>query len=143
MDVFEQIKKDHKKIRVVLKEIDYGYENLSEIVPKLLNQLKYEISENIDLEEKVFYSFLKNSFEKHYFMRESLEDHQLIINLLNNVILSDFNRDNFNVLKDVVLKHFQKEYEIFSVVRCLLNKSQIDQLSSLMKIEKLKKYQKI
>lgn len=138
MDIFEQIKRDHKKIRIVLKEIDSAYEKLPVIVPKLLNQLRYEISRNINLEEKIFYSFLQNSFEKHYFMKESLDDHKLIINLLNNLILADFNKDEFNILKDVVIRHFEKENDVFSIVRCLLAKSQIDKLSSLMKLEKLK-----
>ena len=32
----------------------------------------------------------------------------------------------------------EKENEVFSIVRCLLAKSQIDKLSSSMKLEKLK-----
>jgi hypothetical protein len=142
MDVFNQIKKEHKKIKNLLKEVENTYENFPAIITRFLNELKFEISKNIMLEEKVFYSFLHSFYEKHDFLKAPLLDHQRIKNQIDELIFLPVDNswpDKFNQLKSTVIDHFNKEEaEIFSIARCILTKSQIDNLSQLLKIEKLK-----
>jgi len=141
MNVFDLLKKDHKKVSALFSDI----EELSgkEVVKKekLFNELNLELTAHTAFEEQYLYPLIKEADKTHDLTLEAYEEHRLVKQLLSELGSMKKDIDEWDakhtVLKELVEHHVEEEEgELFPKAKKVLSKEQIDDLTTKFKIEK-------
>ena len=132
MSVFDLLKKDHKKVSSIFKEIE-STDNRKE-KQELFKKLDHELTIHADFEEKNLYPLLKEADITHDLSFESVEEHKIIKTLLHE--LSNFKLDQdewdakITVLQENVEHHVdEEEHDLFPKAKKALDKETINQLT--------------
>jgi hypothetical protein len=133
VDPFELLKKDHKKVSGLLKQLDKTEESDASNREELFSQLKNELETHTQIEETIFYPALEDHEETKDITLEAYEEHNVVKTLLQE--LEETSKDDetwsakFSVLKENVEHHVEEEEgEMFSKVKKALNKDEIESL---------------
>jgi Hemerythrin HHE cation binding domain len=133
VDPFELLKKDHKKVSDLLKQLDKTEESDASNREELFSQLKNELETHTQIEETIFYPALEDHEETKDITLEAYEEHNVVKTLLQE--LEETSKDDetwsakFSVLKENVEHHVEEEEgEMFSKVKKALNKDEIESL---------------
>lgn len=133
MDPFELLKKDHKKVSGLLKQLEKTEESEASTREELFGKLKNELETHTKIEETIFYPALEDHEETKDITLEAYEEHNVVKTLLQE--LEETSKDDetwgakFSVLKENVEHHVEEEEgEMFSKVKEALNKNEIESL---------------
>jgi hemerythrin superfamily protein len=138
MDAFELLKKDHKKVSQLFKEIE---EASGQRKKEIFARLKTELDVHAKVEERIFYPALENKDEARDITLEAYEEHKVVKDLLGELDSSNAPEDEWDakltVLKENVEHHVEEEEgELFSKARQALSKQEIEELGVEMEAEK-------
>ena len=113
MNIFEILKKDHKTVSDLMNKLEPTIHRVFKNRDELFNRIKMELNIHSELEEKLFYSELKNYLETKYLIDNSLVEHNKIHNLLNELTLiskdSDKWSEKLHQLKQCIEHHVNEE----------------------------------
>lgn len=138
MDAFELLKKDHKKVSQLFKEIEAAS---GQTKKEIFGRLKIELDVHAKVEERIFYPALENKDEARDITLEAYEEHKVVKDLLGELETSNAPEDEWDakltVLKENVEHHVEEEEgELFSKARQALSKQEIEELGVEMEAEK-------
>jgi iron-sulfur cluster repair protein YtfE (RIC family) len=138
MDAFELLKKDHKKVSQLFKEIEAAS---GQTKKEIFARLKTELDVHANVEERIFYPALENKDEARDITLEAYEEHKVVKDLLGELESSNAPEDEWDakltVLKENVEHHVEEEEgELFSKARQALSKQEIEKLGVEMEAEK-------
>lgn len=138
MDAFELLKKDHKKVSQLFKEIEAAS---GQTKKEIFARLKTELDVHANVEERIFYPALENKEEARDITLEAYEEHKVVKDLLGELGNSNAPEDEWDakltVLKENVEHHVEEEEgELFSKARQVLSKQEIEELGVEMEAEK-------
>ena len=138
MDAFELLKKDHKKVSQLFKEIEAAS---GQTKKQIFARLKTELDVHANIEERIFYPALENKEEARDITLEAYEEHKVVKDLLGELESSNAPEDEWDakltVLKENVEHHVEEEEgELFSKARQALSKQEIEELGVEMEAEK-------
>jgi hypothetical protein len=138
MDAFELLKKDHKKVSQLFKEIEAASGPTKK---QIFARLKTELDVHANVEERFFYPALENKDEARDITLEAYEEHKVVKDLLGELESSNAPEDEWDakltVLKENVEHHVEEEEgELFSKARQALSKQEIEELGVEMEAEK-------
>ena len=138
MDAFELLKKDHKKVSQLFKEIEAASGQRKK---EIFARLKTELDVHANVEERIFYPALENKEEARDITLEAYEEHKVVKDLLGELESSNAPEDEWDakltVLKENVEHHVEEEEgELFSKARQALSKQEIEELGVEMEAEK-------
>lgn len=138
MDAFELLKKDHKKVSQLFKEIEAAS---AQTKKQIFARLKTELDIHANVEERIFYPALENKEEARDITLEAYEEHKVVKDLLAELESGNAPEDEWDakltVLKENVEHHVEEEEgELFSKARQALSKQEIEELGGEMEAEK-------
>lgn len=141
MDIFQLLKKDHKKVTAIFDKIEDTGNRAVKTREKLFEQLKEELEVHTEVEERVFYPALEASDETKSLIEEAREDHEKSKQLLHQLASSAKDdtdwMNKLSELKKEVKHHIKEEEgEIFPSAKQVLNREQIEQLGIQAEDEK-------
>ncbi|MDQ1639129.1 MAG: hypothetical protein QOF62_2468 [Pyrinomonadaceae bacterium] len=138
MNAFELLKKDHKKVAQLFKEVEAAS---GQTKKQIFSRLKKELDVHANTEERIFYPALENKEEAREITLEAYEEHKVVKDLLGELDSGDASQDEWDakltVLKENVEHHVdEEEGELFSKARQALSKQEIEELGVEMEAEK-------
>ena len=138
MDAFELLKKDHKKVAQLFKEIEAAS---GQTKKQLFARLKGELEVHAQVEERIFYPALENKEEARDITLEAYEEHKVVKDLLGELASNSAPEDEWDaklkVLRENVEHHVEEEEgELFSKARQALSKKAIEQIGADMEAAK-------
>jgi len=141
MDIFQLLKKDHKKVTSIFGKIEDTTHRALKTRQKLFNQLKEELEIHTEVEERVFYPALERNEETKEMISEARKEHEEAKELLEELTAAQQDTDEWmnklSELKKEVKHHIKEEEgEIFPRAKQVLDEDQSDQLGTLAQDEK-------
>lgn len=138
MDAFELLKKDHKKVVQLFKEIEAASGSAKK---QIFSRLKGELDVHAQVEERIFYPALENKEEARDITLEAYEEHKVVKDLLGELASGSGPEDEWDaklkVLRENVEHHVEEEEgELFSKARQALSKKTIEELGAEMEAAK-------
>ena len=135
-DAITLLKEDHKKIRVLLGELEETSTRAVDTREELLQTIERELKIHAKIEEQIFYPAFQESAEKQddkklYY--EALEEHHVVDTVLAELKEAAPTSDEFaakaKVLKDLVEHHAEEEEtEMFPRARKLMGRHKLLEL---------------
>lgn len=130
-DLFAVIKKDHRTVETLFKKIE-GAESGMEC-ESLYEELRSELTAHADAEEAVIYPRLKEKEPTREIAFESLEEHAVVVHLLEKLDSSEIDEEKWmatlTVLKEVVNHHVEEEEnEMFRKMRRAFKKHELEEM---------------
>jgi len=137
MDAFELLKKDHKKVSQLFKQIESASGSAK---ARLFTQLKTELDVHAHVEEKFLYPALEHKEPAREITLEAYEEHNVVKDLLAELAAQPISEEwdaKFTVLKENVEHHVEEEEgELFNKADDVLSEDQIERLGAEMEAEK-------
>ena len=139
MDIYSYLKKDHKKVNSLFKQIINTKNTRSR--KKLFQVVKQELLLHAKAEQATFYKALENNDKSSEKVEHAIDEHSEIKKLLNKIDKIQINKDqwlvDFGVLKYQVEHHVKEEEgELFDKAKKILDSEQANEL--VQKIEEYK-----
>lgn len=133
MSIYEELKRDHDRVRALLKEIEDMSSRASKGREKSFETLKEMMTAHSRAEERTFYSALKSSPEAKDEALEGYEEHHIVDVLMREIARLDPSDDRwkakFSVLKENIEHHAEEEEsEIFDKAREVLSDEEAEEL---------------
>jgi hypothetical protein len=141
MNAFELLKKDHKKVSGLFKQLDETTERAVKTREELFSTLKQELDIHARIEETIFYPAIKDKEETHEITLEAYEEHNVVKQLLAELDSMPVDDERWTakltVLKENVEHHVEEEEgEMFKDAQKVLNAEQIEELGARMESAK-------
>jgi iron-sulfur cluster repair protein YtfE (RIC family) len=134
MDFFDILKKDHRKVSDLFKQIEKLDEDETQKCEQLFAQLKSNLEAHTQLEETIVYPALQEKEETREIILESREEHEVVKTLLQELD-QDSDGDEvwdakLTVLKENVEHHVEEEEgEMFKKAKKALSKEEIRRIT--------------
>lgn len=141
MNAFELMKKDHKKVSELFKQLEETTERAVKTREELFGKLKQELDIHARIEETIFYPAIKEAEETHEITLEAIEEHNVVKQLLSELDAMPVDDERWTakltVLKENVEHHVEEEEnEMFKDARKVLSTEQVDELGARMESAK-------
>jgi hemerythrin superfamily protein len=138
MDALELLKQDHAKVKELFEEAESADQNEQRAI---FNRIKTELEIHTQIEESVFYPAMQRFNDLKEMVRESLEEHNKVKTLLNemaNLSGGEEFEDKLEELIDNVEHHAEDEEEgkMFPKVRELVSAAELEKLGSQLQAAK-------
>jgi hemerythrin superfamily protein len=137
MHAFALLKKDHKKVSQLFKQIEAASGAAKK---RIFDQLKGELDIHAEVEERIFYPALENKEASRDITLEAYEEHKVVKDLLAELAAaspSDEWDAKLTVLKENVEHHVEEEEgELFDKAEDVLSEEQLERLGTEMEAAK-------
>lgn len=141
MDIFEILKADHQKVSGLFVKIEQTKNENSQERKTLFSQLREELVNHTEIEEKVFYSELRMYEQTKDIVSHSVSEHNSVRDLLQIISETSFGSSEWllkiNELRAEVEHHVEEEeIVLFKKAHEVLSKELIKEMGISFKIEK-------
>jgi transcription elongation factor GreA-like protein len=141
MNAFELLKKDHKKVSDLFKQLDETTERAVKTREELFGKLKQELDIHARIEETIFYPAIKDAEETREITLEAFEEHNVVKQLLSELDAMPVDDERWTakltVLKENVEHHVEEEEdEMFKDAQKVLSAEQVEELGARMESAK-------
>jgi hemerythrin superfamily protein len=141
MNIFEVLKRDHKTVSHLFKDIEWTTNKQVQVREQLFSDLKIELTIHSELEEKIFYSELREHPQTLELVSEAFDEHTRVKDLLEELAVMSKDGDEWmsriiELKKNVDHHVLEEESEMFSWARQVLSQEQIEEMGLQMRIEK-------
>lgn len=132
---FKLLKKDHDKVKEILKEMLETSSRATNKRTELLAALKAELKLHEEIEEKLFYPPLKAKNVTKDLVLEAYEEHGVVDDLLAKIEQTDISDETWlakvTVLQECLKHHIkEEETELFPKAKAALSKSKLEEIGS-------------
>jgi hemerythrin-like domain-containing protein len=136
IDAISLLKKDHDKVRGLLKKLESAAGKGDGRAEKLLEQVDREVKIHSQIEEEIFYPAFKDAArtrEENVLFFEAKEEHHVVDLVMPEVRDSEGEREDFaaktRVIKDLIEHHAdEEERQMFPHARKLFGKDELLEL---------------
>ena len=143
-DAISVLKKDHEKVRGLLKKLESSALKGRAGTSALVKQIDRELKVHTQIEEEIFYPAFKEavrSKEDRELYFEALQEHHVVDLVLPEVKVTKETDEEFaakaKVLKDLVEHHAgEEEKEMFPKARKVMDRSELQELGRRIKARK-------
>ena len=143
-DAISVLKKDHEKVRGLLKKLESSALKGRGGTAALVKQIDRELKVHTQIEEEIFYPAFKEavrSKEDREMYFEALQEHHVVDLVLPEVKETDETAEEFaakaKVLKDLVEHHAgEEEKQMFPKARKVMDRSELQELGRRLKARK-------
>jgi len=144
MNIFETIREDHDRQRSMLDQL-VSTEGASDERKKLFNEIKEELSEHADAEERHFYKPLIDSDMTQDKARHGIAEHHEIDELVEKLQETDMSSPGWltyaKQLQEQVVHHLdEEEHEVFQMAGKVLTEAQKNSLGDEFQKERGRSY---
>ena len=141
MNAFELLKKDHKKVSDLFKQLEDTTERAVKTREELFTKLKQELEIHARIEEQIFYPAIKEAEETREITLEAIEEHNVVKQLLSELESTPVEDEvwtaKLTVLKENVEHHVEEEEgEMFKDAQKVLSAEQVEELGARMESAK-------
>lgn len=141
MNAFELLKKDHKKVSELFKQLEDTTERAVKTREELFGKLKQELDIHARIEETIFYPAIKEAEETREITLEAIEEHNVVKRLLSELESMPVSDERWTakltVLKENVEHHVEEEEEeMFKDAQKVLSNEQVNELGARMESAK-------
>lgn len=139
MDVFQLLKKDHRKVKGLFEKLEEtGGEKTRD---KLFKELATDLAVHSKVEETIVYPRLKEFEELSEMVAEAVEEHQIAEQLLEELAGMEQQNEQWQakltVLKEMIEHHVQEEEdELFPEAEELLGEDEAEEMGKTIEQEK-------
>ncbi len=144
MDIYAMLKKDHRKIKSIFKQIEKEEEPSLDTLNNILQQVQQELNVHMRGEEQYLYPVLEQHAEAKLDTLEAMEEHKVAKRILQEM-LDMPTKDSLHlaakmkVLGEVVQHHIKEEEKsLFADAHKVLQQEQVDDISAKYEAEKKK-----
>ncbi len=135
MQIFETLKKDHKKVLDLLEKMENSSQRASKSRHDNFLTLKKELLEHMHGEESTFYQFLLEHDDMKDLVYEALEEHRTVRLALPDVEAKDVTDEQWKPILSVIgemIKHHinEEEKEIFKMCKNIIKREDDERLVS-------------
>ncbi|MBE0537955.1 MAG: hemerythrin domain-containing protein [Phycisphaerae bacterium] len=125
MDIFEMLKKDHRKVLEILEKLETSSDRASKTRQKQFTQLRQELLPHMAAEENYFYPYVLDRLsdkEQRRALFEGIEEHRAARSVLTDSedagVSDERWQPDIAVLKELIAHHIdEEESEIFDAAR--------------------------
>jgi hemerythrin-like domain-containing protein len=143
-DAISVLKKDHEKVRGLLKKLESSALKGRGGTSALVKQIDHELKVHTQIEEEIFYPAFKEavrSKEDREMYFEALQEHHVVDLVLPEMKETEETNEEFaakaKVLKDLVEHHAgEEEKEMFPKARKVMERSELQELGRRLKARK-------
>jgi iron-sulfur cluster repair protein YtfE (RIC family) len=141
MNALELLRKDHQLVARVFEQLEAAAHSKGHKREDLFNRLRDELRLHSTIEERVFYPALAERPESRESILESLEEHKLVDQLLDELDATALDDEHWpaklKVLKENVERHVEsEEADVFPKARQLLGEQKLAELGKRLAEEK-------
>ncbi len=146
MNAFELLKKDHRKVEEIFKQLEPTTERAVKTREELFTKLKQELDIHAHIEETILYPVLKQQAETREITFEGYEEHAVVKDLLKELAASPVDTEEWTaklkVLKENVEQHVEEEEgEMFPDAQKALSDDEVNAIGDRLDAEKQKQQQ--
>lgn len=141
MNALELLKKDHQHVSRIFEQLEMAARGRSHRREDLFNRLRDELRIHSAIEERIFYPALADIRETRESIFESIEEHKLMEQVLDELDSTSLDDElwpaRLKVLKDNVEHHVEaEEAELFPKARQVLGEARLGELGQELAAEK-------
>lgn len=143
MNPFQLLKKDHRKVKALLAELDETTERGKKIRKELFAEIKEELRVHEIIEEEIFYPALKESKKLEEIVLEGFQEHHVVDLILDEMAGLAVTHEDWgakaSVLKENIEHHIEEEEgEMFKKAEQAFSDEELNELGDRMLARKEK-----
>lgn len=143
-DAISLLKKDHEKVRGLLRQLERSASKGDGKAEQLLEQIDQEVKIHTQIEEEIFYPAFRDAAKKkddRELFFEAREEHHVVDLVMPEVEDTDSDAEEFaaktKVLKELIEHHAdEEEKEMFPKAKKLMGRDELRELGSRLKERK-------
>jgi hemerythrin superfamily protein len=141
MDALTLLKRDHDKVKGLLKELEPTTERAVKTRSELFSRIKSELTIHEIIEEEIFYPTLKQHPKAKDIVLEGYEEHNVVDTLMGELETLDVEDETWGAKAKVMIENIEhhieeEEGEMFEKARQVFDREELEQLGEAMEARK-------
>jgi hemerythrin-like domain-containing protein len=141
MDALTLLRKDHDKVKSLLRELEPTTERAVKTRAELFSRLKSELTVHEIIEEEIFYPTLKQHPKAKDIVLEGYEEHNVVDTLMGELESLSVEDETWGAKAKVMIENIEhhieeEEGEMFSKARQVFDRDELEQLGKAMETRK-------
>ena len=137
MDALTLLKRDHDKVKGLLKELEPTTERALKTRTELFDQIKSELTVHEIIEEEIFYPTLKQHPKAKDIVLEGYEEHGVVDILMGELEGMSVEDERWGAKAKVMIENIEhhieeEEGEMFDKARQVLDRNELEELGKAM-----------
>jgi hemerythrin-like domain-containing protein len=141
MDALTLLRKDHDKVKSLLRELEPTTERAVKTRSELFSRLKSELTVHEIIEEEIFYPTLKQHPKAREIVLEGYEEHDVVDTLMGELEALDVDDETWGPKARVMIENIEhhieeEEGDMFKKARQVFDRDELEQLGKAMETRK-------
>jgi hemerythrin-like domain-containing protein len=141
MDALTLLKRDHDKVKDLLKELEPTTERAVKTREELFSRIKSELTVHEIIEEEIFYPALKDHPKAKDIVLEAYEEHNVVDTLMGELESMSVEDETWGAKAKVMIENIEhhieeEEGEMFQKARQVFDKQELEELGTAMEQRK-------
>ena len=141
MDAISLLKRDHDKVKGILRELEPTTERAEKTRTELFATLKTELTVHEIIEEEIFYPTLKQHPKAKEIVLEGYEEHNVVDTLMGELEALPVTDETWGAKATVMIENIEhhieeEEGEMFRKARQVFDAEELEQLGKAMEARK-------
>ena len=141
MDALTLLKRDHDKVKTMLKELEPTTERATKTRTELFQRIKTELTVHELIEEEIFYPTLKQHPKAKDIVLEAYEEHDVVDTIMSELETTPVEDETWGAKAKVMIENLEhhieeEEGEMFDKARQVFDAEELEQLGQAMEARK-------
>jgi hemerythrin-like domain-containing protein len=141
MDALTLLRKDHDKVKSMLRELEPTTERAVKTRSELFQRIKDELTVHEIIEEEIFYPTLKQHPKAKDIVLEGYEEHNVVDTLMKELEATPVDDETWGAKAKVMIENIEhhieeEEGEMFEKARQVFDREELEQLGGVMEARK-------
>ena len=141
MDALTLLRRDHDKVKSLLRELEPTTERAVKTRSELFSRLKSELTVHEIVEEEIFYPTLKQHPKAREIVLEGYEEHNVVDTLMSELESLDVDDETWGPKAKVMIENIEhhieeEEGDMFKKARLVFDRDELEQLGKAMEARK-------
>jgi hypothetical protein len=141
MDALTLLRRDHDKVKSLLRELEPTTERASKTRRELFDRIKNELSIHEIIEEEIFYPTLKQHPKAKEIVLEGYEEHDVVDTLMGELAALPVEDETWGPKAKVMIENIEhhieeEEGDMFEKARQVLDRQELEDLGKVMEQRK-------
>ena len=141
MDALTLLKRDHDKVKGLLRELEPTTERAEKTRSELFSRIKSELTVHEIIEEEIFYPTLKQHPKAKDIVLEAYEEHNVVDTLMSELSELDVQDETWGAKAKVMIENIEhhieeEEGEMFEQARKVFDSQELEELGKTMEARK-------
>ena len=137
MDALTMLKRDHDKVKGLLRELEPTTERAVKTRSELFSRIKSELTIHEIIEEEIFYPTLKQHPKAREIVLEGYEEHNVVDTLMGELEALPVDDETWGPKASVMIENIEhhieeEEGEMFAKARQVFDEQELEELGNVM-----------